>query len=165
MVGLAGSVWLDTQSQYCGIDDTLLQQQKMHQINNWMILYTRGDAFNGVVNIGWFGWQCVVEYLISIYYDLNWYFYCYFDCNCNCDFDFYLDCDMNGSYQIRDDRLWFNCNLNWNFDLYLYFNSNSDYDLDSDVDCRTTVAILILIVISVVILILILIWMAICIVI
>ena len=32
MVGLAGSVWLNTQSQYCGIDDT--PTEMMYQINN-----------------------------------------------------------------------------------------------------------------------------------
>ena len=40
LVCSAGSVWLDTQSQYCGIDDTPTEK-KTHQINNWMILYTR----------------------------------------------------------------------------------------------------------------------------
>ena len=45
----AGSVWLDTQSQYCGIDDTPTTTTKIktYQINNWRILYTRGEAFNG----------------------------------------------------------------------------------------------------------------------
>ena len=32
MVGLAGSVWLNTQSQYRGIDDT--PTEKVYQINN-----------------------------------------------------------------------------------------------------------------------------------
>ena len=45
----AGSVWLDTQSQYCGIDDTPTTTTKIktYRINNWRILYTRGEAFNG----------------------------------------------------------------------------------------------------------------------
>ena len=50
-----------------------------------MILYTRGDAFNGwywigdgiedrfngVANIGWFGWQRVVEYLDCVIDDTD----------------------------------------------------------------------------------------------
>ena len=47
LVCSAGSVWLDTQSQYCGIDDTPTTTTKTYQINNLRILYTRGDAFNG----------------------------------------------------------------------------------------------------------------------
>jgi len=101
LVCLAGSVWLDTQSQYCGINDTPTTTTKTYQINNRMILYTRGDEFNGrywigdgikdrfngVANIGWFD-----------DHDLNCYFSCHFDCGCNCNFDFVFnfDCDMNG---------------------------------------------------------------------
>ena len=49
LVCSAGSVWLDTQSQYCGIDDTPTTTTKIktYRINNWRILYTRGEAFNG----------------------------------------------------------------------------------------------------------------------
>ena len=66
----------------------MILQQKKKTINNWMILYTRGDAFNGwfpigdvigegfngkggqsfellQIMIGLFDWQCVVEYSIS----------------------------------------------------------------------------------------------------
>ena len=45
LVCLAGSVWSDTKSQYRGIDDTptTTTTTKTYQINNQMILYTRGD--------------------------------------------------------------------------------------------------------------------------
>ena len=54
LVCSAGSVWLDTQSQYCGIDDTPTTTTKIktYRINNWRILYTRGEAFNGWYWIG-----------------------------------------------------------------------------------------------------------------
>ena len=45
LVCLTDSVWFDTQSQYCGINDTPTTT-KTYQINNLRILYTRGDAFN-----------------------------------------------------------------------------------------------------------------------
>ena len=39
LVCSAGSMWLDTQSQYRGIDDTPTTTTKLYQINNRMILY------------------------------------------------------------------------------------------------------------------------------
>ena len=36
IVGLAGSMWLNTQSQYHGIDNNPIEEE--YQINNWMIL-------------------------------------------------------------------------------------------------------------------------------
>ena len=44
IVYLAGSVWVNT--KYCWIDDTPTE------INNWIILYTIGDVFNGRYRIG-----------------------------------------------------------------------------------------------------------------
>ena len=45
-------MWLDTQSQYCWIDDTPTTTTKTYQIDNWRILYTILDAFNGRYLIG-----------------------------------------------------------------------------------------------------------------
>ena len=70
LVCLAGSMWLDAQSQYYGIDDTPTTITKTYQINNQMILYIRRDIFNwwywiwdrikdrfnDIANIGWRVW-------------------------------------------------------------------------------------------------------------
>ena len=75
-----------------GIGDTttITTTTKTYHINNPMVLYTRREAFNGwywirdgiedrfngVANIGWFGWQRVIEYFIciSIYILWDWWY-------------------------------------------------------------------------------------------
>ena len=79
-VWLAVCGWTLNLNIDCGIGDnttTATTTAKMYHINNPMVLYTRREAFNrwywirdrikyrfnDVANIGWFGWQRVVEYL------------------------------------------------------------------------------------------------------
>ena len=63
MIGSAGSVWLNTQSQYRGIDDT--PTEMAYKINNGLddTLHDRKkkELFNGRYRIGGGRRKCVVE--------------------------------------------------------------------------------------------------------
>merc|ERR1711971_1067180 len=95
-------------------------QQEKKTINNWMILYTRGDAFNGWFPIGngiregsngkggqYFEWLpiMVIVWLdnLSKIGDFNFdseldsNFGCDLDFDCNYDFNCNLDFDFNGN--------------------------------------------------------------------
>ena len=55
MVGMAGSVWLNTQLQYCGIDDS--PTEKVYQINNGLD-DTLHDRNRRIIQQAVLNWKC-----------------------------------------------------------------------------------------------------------